>query len=169
MTHLNSLLTFRLIAFIIFISSLASIITALIMQHMFEMEPCPLCITQRLFVMGAGGIAFIAFLHNPLARLLKCGYAAIGLALSLIGGGVSARHVWLQSLPEDQAPACGPGLEYMFDTFPLMEALTLLFKGDGNCADVVWSFLGLSIPGWTLVLFGVFAVGFIVQVTRKNT
>jgi len=161
--------TYRLTAFIIFAVSLASIIAALIMQHRFEMEPCPLCITQRLFVIGAGAMAFIAFLHNPLLLIFKRVYALAGLLLSLVGGGVSARHVWLQSLPEDQAPACGPGLEYMFDTFPLMEALTLLFKGDGNCADVVWSFLGLSIPGWTFVLFSLFSLGFIMQMTRKET
>jgi len=151
---------------LIFAACTAMMVGAMIMQHVFEMEPCPLCITQRIFVVLAGLIAFFAWIHNPL-HLGRRIYAGLGLLLSLCGGGVSARHVWLQSLPEDQAPTCGPGLNYMFDALPFMDALSLLFKGDGNCAEVTWRF-GLTIPGWTLVCFVLLVLVFIWQLIRKN-
>lgn len=140
--------TFLWVAF----GCLGLILTALYMQHMMGMHPCPLCITQRVFVILVGLVALVAALHMP-ARTGRRIYAGLSGLFAIVGGGVSARHVWIQNLPEDQVPACGPGLEYMFETFPIMEALALLFQGDGNCADVVWSFLGLSIPAWTLVAF----------------
>ncbi len=152
--------------FLIAAASAAMMVGALIMQHVFEMEPCPLCITQRVFVILAGIVALIAALHNPAA----CGrrlYSGLGIVTSLAGGGVSARHVWLQHLPEDQVPTCGPGLSYMFDALPMWEALSLLFAGDGNCAEESWRFLGLTIPGWTLVCFIAFALTFAWQAWRK--
>ncbi|MDN3637895.1 disulfide bond formation protein B [Simiduia curdlanivorans] len=138
--------------FIIFAGCTSLILTALYMQYQMGLHPCPLCVTQRIFVIVVGLIALAAALHNPKGFGNKI-YSGLGLVSGLIGAGVSARHVWIQNLPEDQVPACGPGLEYMFETFPLFDALALLFQGDGNCADVVWSFLGLSIPAWTFVAF----------------
>lgn len=138
--------------FIIFAVCTSLILTALYMQHQMGLHPCPLCVTQRIFVIALGLIALVAALHNPKGFSNKI-YSGLGMVAGLVGAGVSARHVWIQNLPEDQVPACGPGLEYMFETFPLFDALALLFQGDGNCADVVWSFLGLSIPAWTFVAF----------------
>ena len=136
-------------------------------QKTLELDPCPLCITQRIFIILVGLISLAAFFHHP-SVVCRRVYAGLITLMALIGAGVSIRHVWLQSLPEDQVPACGPGLSYMFETFPLAEALSLLFQGDGNCADVVWSLLGLSIPGWTLVGFiGLVAVG-LFQLFRKS-
>jgi disulfide bond formation protein DsbB len=80
------------------------------------------------------------------------------VVLGGLGTVVAGRHVWLQNLPEDQVPECGPGIEYLLDAFPLMEALSLVFRGSGECADVQWVFLGLTIPGWTLVVFTGFTV-----------
>jgi disulfide bond formation protein DsbB len=93
---------------------------AMYLQHILELEPCPLCITQRAFVILTGLFALIAALHNPqglgAARLrLLCLLAAVP------GAAVAARHVWLQHLPEELAPACGPSLEYMLETLPLSE------------------------------------------------
>src|SRR5512139_3807263 len=81
------------------------------------LEPCPLCMTQRIFITLAGLTALVAALHGPGRTGIRV-HGALIVLFSLVGGGVSARHVWLQSLPPDQAPACGPGLEYMFDAFP---------------------------------------------------
>ena len=136
-------------------------------QGAMELDPCPLCITQRVFVIAVGVIAFIGFIHNPqiIGRRI---YAGLALIMAVIGAGVSARHMWLQSLPKDQVPACGPGLSYLFDTFPLFDALKLLFQGDGNCADIQWSLLGLSIPGWTFVGFTGLALVALIQVLRKE-
>ena len=74
-------------------------------------------------------------------------------SILIAGASFSGRQVYLQGLPEDQVPACGPGLSYMLETFPLSKTLAAMLKGDGNCAEVVWSFLGLSIPAWTLLAF----------------
>ena len=77
---------------------------------------------------------------------------------ALVGAAIAGRHVWLQSLPPDQVPACGPGLEYMLEAFPLSKALSMVFTGSGECANVDWSFLGLSMPAWTLLWFLALAV-----------
>ncbi len=125
---------------------------ALYFQHVMGLEPCPLCILQRIFVIALGAIMLVAAIHNP-GRLWRRIYGAGMLVFALLGVVVAGRHVWLQSLPPDQVPECGPGLEYMLQSFPFMQALELVFKGSGECAEVQWTFLGLSIPAWTLVIF----------------
>lgn len=126
------------------------------LQFSVGLEPCPLCITQRLFLALTGLVALAAACHGR-----ATGRYGLLVALSaLAGGGVSARHVYIQHLPPDQVPSCGPGLEYMFANFPLADALKLLLKGDGNCAEVTWRMLGLSIPELTLLAFaGLLALG----------
>jgi len=131
---------------------------ALYMEHGMGLEPCPLCVSQRLFVILTGIWALAAFLHNPRGLGRKI-YPALGGLSALAGAAVASRQIWLQSLPADQVPACGPGVSYIMDTFPFMEALKVMLTGDGNCAEVAWSLLGISLPGWTLVGFlGLIAV-----------
>lgn len=142
------------------------ILAALYMEHVMGMAPCPLCITQRIFIILVGLVALVALIHNP----APCGrrvYGALGVLAAIVGGGFSSRHLWLQSLPEDQVPACGPSLEYMFDAFPLAEALSLLLQGDGNCAKVDTLF-GVSIPAWTLLVFIGLAAICLYQILRKR-
>ncbi len=132
---------------------------ALYMEHAMHLEPCPLCIFQRVAVICAGLIALIAAIHNPGRTGVQL-YGGLVITTSLAGGALSARQLYLQSLPEDQVPACGPGLDYLMDVFPLTDVVSMVLAGDGSCAEVVWSFLGLSIPGWTLVGFvGLIALG----------
>jgi len=116
------------------------------------LEPCPLCMTQRIAIIAVGTVSLIAFLHHPLGIMRRV-YSGLGAILAILGGAISSRQLWLQSLPEDQVPSCGPSLDYMLDTFPLSETISVMLQGDGNCAEVVWTFLGLSIPGWTLIAF----------------
>jgi disulfide bond formation protein DsbB len=137
---------------LIFFGCVGLILTALVMQYFFEMNPCPLCITQRVFIIIVGMLALIAAIHNS-ASLGRRIYALLSIISCVIGGSVSLRHIWLQNLPDDLVPACGPSLSYMFESFPISQAINLLMQGDGNCADVVFSFLGLSIPGWTAVAY----------------
>ena len=102
------------------------------------------------------GIAFVVFLvaafHNP-GRAGAAGYALLQLIIGGAGAGFAARQVWLQSLPKDQVPACGMGLDYMLDTLPFTDVLRKVFEGSGECAEKAWEFLHLSIAGWTLVFF----------------
>lgn len=140
---------------------------ALYLQHVLGEHPCPLCITQRIFVIAIGVLALAAALHNPASTGRRIWSALILLAAT--GGGIVAgRHVWIQHLPEDQVPACGPGLSYMFENFPFQQAVQLLFMGDGNCAEIGWTFLGFSIPEWTLVAFIGFAITALLQCLRKD-
>lgn len=136
---------------------LALLGTALYFQHVMGLEPCPLCIFQRIFVIALGAVMLLAAIHNP-RHLGRRIYGGMILILSASGVAVAGRHVWLQNLPAEQVPACGPGLDYLLETFPLVEALKLVFEGSGECAEVQWSLLGLSIPGWTLVMFAALAV-----------
>jgi len=149
---MTKLLAIRPLFFLLFLATIASMGFALYLQHVLQLEPCPLCITQRGFVILVGFFALVAAIFNPRGigrRILAflCVAAAAG------GAAVAGRHVWLQSLPEDLAPACGPSLEYMLETLPLSETFSVVMMGDGNCAETVWTFLGLSIPQQTLILF----------------
>ncbi len=127
-------------------------LVGLYMQYVMKMIPCALCITQRIFIISVGVSALLGFLHNPTGYGQKI-YAGLCIIFAVIGGSFSSRQIYLQSLPADQVPACGPDIAYMFDNFPLADAFSLLLRGDGNCAEVSWMFLGLTIPGWTLVAF----------------
>ncbi len=141
----------RLYAFIV-LSCTALLGYALYTEKFLGLNPCPLCITQRGFYVLAALFAFVALLHNPgvVGRWI---YAGLLLLSTGLGAAVAGRQVWLQSLPPDQVPACGPSLEYMLEALPLSTAFKTLMMGDGNCAEVVWTFLGQSMPTWSLIWF----------------
>lgn len=123
---------------------------ALFAQHVLLLDPCPLCVLQRVAVISLGVIFLVAAIHNSGGWGGRV-YAAL-IVLAAGGGlGVASWHVRLQNLPPSEVPACGPGLNYMLENFPLGEALSMVFKGSGECAEVVWSFLGLSMPSWVVV------------------
>jgi len=136
------------------------------LQEILGLEACPLCMTQRVFVIAWGIIALIAMLHGPRGRGNRV-YAALCAVAAIAGGAVASRHVWLQHLPPDQVPACGPSLEYMLETLPFSDTLSLVLMGDGNCAATMWSFMGLSIPEQTLALFAVTSAICLWQMLRK--
>lgn len=125
---------------------------ALYLQHRMFLDPCPLCIFQRLAFIWIGAWALLACLHNPAGFARKL-YAALVVLGAVAGAAVAGRHVWLQNLPPGEVPECGPGLSYMLETAPFLDVLRTVLLGDGNCAEVHWSFLGLSMPGWTLLWF----------------
>ena len=125
---------------------------------------------QRAFFYAVGGVFLVAALHDP-ARAGQVIYSMLGLLFALGGLGVAARHVWLQHLPPDQVPACGPDLAFMLENFPLGRTLQKLFEGSGQCAEVKWRFLGLSIPEWSLLCFGalaVYAIGLMLCAPRRK-
>ncbi len=142
----------RTIFLVIFLFCCGLMATGYIMEHVYDLEPCPLCMTQRVFIVLAGFVALIGCLHNP-ALLGTRIYSGLIALMAATGGGFSIRQLYLQSLPADKAPACGPSVDYILETFPLSKALQMMLKGDGNCAEVLWRFMGISIPGWTLVAF----------------
>jgi len=130
----------------------ASLLFALFMEHGLGLEPCQLCILQRLMVVPVLVGALAAALHRP-GRVGVLLYA-LGAGLSAAGGAALAiRHLWLQSLPAEQAPECAPDLGYMMEVMPVLDALGEVLRGTGQCSEVVARFLGLTLPGWTLLLF----------------
>lgn len=150
-------MTARRLYLFIFLICAGLVAFALYLQHAQSLEPCPLCIVQRYVFIALGIVALIAFLHNP-AGTGKKGYGALLLLFSLAGAGTAGWHVWLQHQPPGMAADCGPGLDYMLETFPLTSALPMIFKGSGDCAEVAWKFLGLSIPEWALLWFVILAI-----------
>ena len=125
---------------------------ALYMEYVMLLDPCPLCVMQRVMVIAVGVVCFIAFVHGPRGLGHRL-YAGLALVCAVGGGGLSLRQLWLQSLPPDQVPACGASLDYLLEVFPLTEVLAMVLSGDGTCAEVKWSLMGISIPGWTLLGF----------------
>ena len=156
----------RLTNFGLFVLMLVGMGVALYLQHYAHLEPCPLCVFQRVSLMSMGIVALIAFIHNP-AALGRRIYAGLSLVGALAGVGVAGRHVWLQHLPADEVPSCGPGLDYWMDTFPLQEVIQKVFRGSGECAKVDWTFLGFSLPEWTLMMFVGLTSVVIWQLVRK--
>ena len=125
---------------------------ALYAEHVLYLDPCPLCVFQRMATIGTGLVFLVAAIHNPGAWGRRV-YAVLLGVTAASGIGVAGRHVWLQNLPKDQVPACGPGLDFMMDTFPLFEVLNMVLSGSGECAEVSWRFFGLTMPTWTLICF----------------
>ena len=123
---------------------------ALYAEHVLLLTPCPLCVFQRMAVIAVGLVFLLATLHNP-SGSGRYFYTALLAIATGAGVGVAGRHVWLQNLPPDQVPSCGPGFDYIIDSFPLADALKLIFTGSGECATVDWQFLGLSMPTWVVI------------------
>ena len=157
----------RLVFFGLALMAIFSILFALLyLEDVLNLAACPLCMTQRVFVVLWGVFALIAVLHNP-GDWGRRAYGVLCALAAIAGGAVAARHVWLQHLPPDQVPACGPSLEYMLETLPFSETLSIVMMGDGNCADTMWTLLGLSIPEQTLALFVVVTAISLWQAFRK--
>ncbi len=139
--------------FLVIMSIVGMGFALLYLQRHLGLTPCPLCIFQRVGLMVMGGFALIAALFNPKSKIIKLLLwlgSLIGIGWST---GVAARHVWLQHLPADQVPSCGPGLDYWLDVLPMKQVLNEVLAGSGECASIDWTFLGLSIPEQSLILF----------------
>jgi disulfide bond formation protein DsbB len=119
-------------------------------QFFLHLEPCPLCIFQRIGVFALGVVFLAAALHDP-AALGRRLYALLLGAAALATIGVAWRHLYIQSLPPDSVPACGASLDFMLKVFSLSEVLVKVLTGSGECAKVTWQFLGLAMPAWVLI------------------
>lgn len=131
------------------VTSFGLIGVGMFLQHVIGLEPCPLCIFQRIgyFFVGVFGLLAAAVAPRRAARWV----AALMAVAALTGLGIAAWHVRLQLNPESLS--CGPGLGIMLDNFPLTQVLPRVFKGSGDCAEAGWTLFGLSIAGWSLVWF----------------
>lgn len=138
---------------------------ALYLQHAMFVEPCPLCVLQRVGFVWIGLAALVAAAHNP-GRTGRRVYASLLLLGVVAGGSVAGRHIWLQNLPPEQVPDCGMGLNYMLETMPFSEVFSEVFHGSGECAEIHWTLAGLSMPYWTLfwyIVIGLITLGVLVR------
>lgn len=141
------------IAFVLIAVACASLLGyGLYLQHVEWLDPCPLCILQRIGFMLIAFFALLAAIHDPGPRGRRV-YGTMILLSAGFGGGVAGWHARMQSLPADLIPECGPGLGYMLENFPFWDAVRNVFEGSGSCAEVDWMFLGLSMPWWSLFWF----------------
>ena len=143
-----------------FVACFGIVISALVIQTVYKLEPCPLCITQRMFFMGLGVLFLMGAFIKP-ATLLKKIFTVLQVLTALGGAGWAMRHWYLQANKESMIADCGVGFDYMFENFPLKKMFTLIFKGTGDCAAIDWTFLGLTLPQLGLISFaglGVYAV-----------
>lgn len=143
-----------------FIACFAIVALALVIQTQYNLEPCPLCITQRMLFMGLGVLFLIAAFIPP-ASVFKKLFTLLQVLTAIGGAGWAMRHWYLQANHESMIADCGVGFDYMFENFPLKKMFTLIFRGTGDCATIDWTFLGLTLPQLGLIsfiLFGVYAV-----------
>lgn len=150
------------------VACFSAMLAVLYLQHYQGLEPCQLCVFQRVGVIVAGLFFFLALLHNP-GTVGQRVYALLATTGVIGGGFVAARHVWLQNLPADEVPACGPGLDYMLDVFPMQDVLNMVLHGSGECADIDWMLFGISLPGWSLIMFVGLGALVAVQLARTFT
>lgn len=155
---LNNFLVTRLAYWLGFVVSFGLVALALVIQTRYQLEPCPLCISQRIVFMVIGVLFLAAAIQNSSKVFFVKAYALLQMLAALGGAGVAIRHWWLQVHKDEMLVDCGVGFDYMFENFPLQKALTLVFKGTGDCAAIDWTFLGFSIPQLALMSF----VGFVV-------
>lgn len=158
---------YRVVSGLLFLASVIGMAFALYLEHVQGLEPCPLCVFQRVGLIGLGIFSLIAFLHNPKSNMARRVYAVLGTLSILWSAGVAARHVWLQNLPPEKVPSCGPGLEYLVDVLPMKTVLQQVLSGSGECAVVDWTFMGQSLPVWSLVFFTCLAILSLWQLLRK--
>lgn len=146
-------LSFRARFLLGFVACAGLIGYALYTQFVGGLLPCPLCIFQRVAFAALGVVFLVGGLHAPAGRGGRRAYGVLAMVASIAGIAVAGNHVRLQHLPPDQVPACGPGLDYMLDVMPVSGVIRKVMTGSGECANVDWSFLGLSMPAWSLVWF----------------
>lgn len=151
-------LNFRVLSLLGFLGCAFGLAFAIVyLQHLRGYEPCPFCIFQRV-AMAATGLIFLAgALHGPRGGG-RWVYGALAAVAAAVGIGIAGRHVWLQHLPADQVPACGPTLDYLLQMMPANEAIMTVLRGDASCAKITAQWLGLSLPAWTLLAFVGFAL-----------
>lgn len=145
--------SFRAQCLLGFVLCAALIGFAIFSQTQWGLQPCPLCIFQRIAFAALGVVFLVAALHGPRGQGGRRTYGVLAVLAASVGAVISGRHVWLQHLPPDQVPACGPGLNYMMEAMPFLGVIRKVLTGSGECANVDWSFLGLSMPTWSLVWF----------------
>ena len=125
-----------------------------VFMHVQALEPCLLCVSQQLafFAIGLLAAAALSFKSRHIYLPAATGLVSIG------GGALAIRQLWLQSLPPDKVPACGASFDYLVDVLPIGELIAAMLSGTGECAETDWTMFGLTMAGWALLAFAAFLV-----------
>lgn len=164
---LNRILAGRAGYLLGFFVSFALVALAIYIQVKNNLEPCPLCIFQRIAYLVTGSFFLLAALHNPQGLWRKF-HGALQFLAAVAGAGIAIRHIWIQSHADEVMAECGAGMAYLFDNFPLRKFLQLVFKGTGECSVIDWTLLGFTIPQLSLVAFCGLAAYALLLATRKS-
>jgi disulfide bond formation protein DsbB len=165
---LNRIVAGRTGYFLGFAASFGLVAFALYIQTRDQLEPCPLCISQRIAFMVLGTAFLAAMLHNP-AGLWRKLHGGLQFVIAAVGAGIAMRHIWIQTHPEEVMSECGAGFDYLFDRFPMQKAMQLIFQGTGECSAIDWKLLGFTIPELSLLAFILLGVYAILLVVVKRT
>jgi protein dithiol:quinone oxidoreductase len=147
---ITAIITRRTASLLGFVACAALMGYALYAEHILGLEPCPLCIFQRVAVIAVGVLFLVAAIHNP-GRKGSAIYGVLIALAALTGIGIAARHLWIQAQPPGTVAACGAGLDYMMEILPLREVIATVLTGSGECGTINWKFLGLAMPSWVLI------------------
>ena len=142
----------RMFFLTVMFSCIALMVFGLYLEYIQGLDPCPLCVFQRIAYILIGLIALIGATHNPKDLFLVI-YKFLIIITAITGALIAGRQVWVQHLPPELVPECGPGLDYMLNVFPLSDAIKMILSGSGECAEVKWRFIGFSIAEWSLIMF----------------
>lgn len=161
-------LTIRPLYAYLLVFSLCLLGASFVLQFQFHLEPCPLCIIDRIIVFLLTIFFIIAIAHNPKGRSYQI-YCLTGFLFAFTGILSTLRHLWIMHLPPELVPECGPGLKYLFGTLPPTEAFMAVLRGSGECAKENSLFLGATLPGWTMVAFFILAIGCLLPLWAKKS
>lgn len=150
-----------------FVGCLGMLGGALYLEHVVGLEPCPMCIVQRICMVLFAMVCLTAALHGP-ARLGRALYGVLALLFAALGALTAGRQVWLQSVPREQLSSCMPSVEFMLDALQLQDILRLIFHGTAACAEVNWTLFGMSLPEWSLLAFVGMILLSLFQILRRG-
>ena len=160
--------TFRLRMLLVTVACAALWGFALFSQFQWHLQPCPLCIFQRIAFAALGLMCLLAAIFAPKGITGRRVWGVLALIPAFVGIGIAGPPVWLTHLPPDQVPSCGPPLDFMMDAFPLGDVVKQVLTGSGECAKVDWHFLGLSMPAWSLLWFALLAAWIVFTAFRRR-
>ncbi len=152
--------------FLGFIASFGLVGLALFIQQKYNLDPCPLCISQRIAFMVLGGLFLLAVLHGPKGKW-RIAHGVLQVAATMVGAAIASRHIWIQAHPEEVMEECGAGFDFMVENFPASQTIQLIFNGSGECAKIDWTLFGLTIPQLSLMAFAGLAVYAVILAVKK--
>ncbi len=159
--------TFRSQCLAGFVACVALIGFAIFSQFAWGLEPCPMCIFQRIAFAALALVFLAAALHAPRGGGGRAFYGVLGFIVAAVGMSIAGRHVWIQYNPPE-IPGCGPPLSFMRETMSTTNVIRKVLTGSGDCGTIDWTFLGLSMPAWSLVWFVALGLFFLVAAFRAR-